>query len=169
MTLYQDQMFSATELGLETLTPYIQVNISEKTDDNGETIPGVVTAVIDVREDLEFHRNLDREKGDPFNQMFAQDGEISPRVTEVLANIIRDRYNGDDFGIDGMTETSDDFFTFTIYLDVPAEIDAGRLGEMIWEDTELVKFSNEVDPGTFGSPYLFGSLIYDGLRGLDSE
>jgi hypothetical protein len=30
----------------------------------------------------------------------------------------------------------------------------------------LVKFSNEVDPGTFNSPYLFGSLVYDGLREL---
>lgn len=164
--LYADQYLSPSELGLETLTPEIQVNISEKTDDNGVPVDGVVTAIIDVREDLKFHRDLDREKGDPFNQFFAQDGEINPRVTEVLASIIRDRYKGDDFAIDGETEISEDFFTFSLYLDVPVETTVEELGAKIWEETELVKFSNEVDPGTFGVPYLFGSLMYEGLREL---
>jgi hypothetical protein len=167
MTLFQDQYLSATELGLEDLNQEIQVNISEKYDDEGNVVPGVVTAVIDVREDFRFHRELDRSKGDPHNQLFGADGEVSPRVTEVLAALVRDRYKGEDFGIDGMTEEDDDFFTFTVYVDVPEDTTVGDLGLKIWEETELVKFHNECDPGTFGSEYLFGSLIYSGLRELE--
>jgi hypothetical protein len=164
--LTNDMYLTAPELGLETLTPQIDVNIADKTDDDGHVIEGVVTAVVDVREDLRFHRDLDRSKGDPMNQFFTEDNDISPRVTEVLANIIRDRYKGEDFGIEGDAEDGNDFFMFTIYLDVPADTTVEDLGVKIWEETELVKFSNEVDPGTFNSPYLFGSLVYDGLREL---
>lgn len=165
--LEQDDYFTVTELGLEDLNPYINVNISELTDENGERVPGMVTAVIEVQENLKFHRDLDREKGDPFNQFFTEDGEMTDRVFKVLNNIIFRRYSGEDFEVDG-DSADDDYFKFSIALDVPEDTTPEDLGALIWEKTALVQFHNECDPGTFGAEYLFGSLIYTGLRELDA-
>jgi len=165
--LEQDDYFGADELGLDDLNQYIQINISEKTDDDGNRIDGTVTAVIDVQENLRFHRDLDREKGNPFNQLFDADGMFAPNVYKALETIIRERYKGEDFSADGDVDADDDFIQFTLVLDVPAETTPAELGGKIWEETEIVAFHNESDPGTFGSPYLFGSLIYDELRKLD--
>jgi hypothetical protein len=156
-----DDYFGAHELGLEDLNPLLNVNISES------ELPGMVTAVIEVQENLKFHRDLDREKGDPHNQFFTLEGRPTEAVISVLRKLVTDRYNGEDLEIDGDEETEDDYFQFTVAIDVPADVDADRLGQIIWEDTEIVKFHNEADPGTFGAQYLFGSLMYEGLRALE--
>lgn len=166
--LSQDDYFGADELGLDDLNQYVQINISEKTDDEGNRIDGIVTAVIDVQENLRFHRDLDREKGNPFNQLFQEDGRFSPNVWKALETIITERYKGVDFSGDGDIDEDEDYIQFTIVLDVPAETTPPELGSQIWEETELIRFHNESDPGTFGTEYLFGSLIYDELRKLDS-
>lgn len=166
--LTQDDFFSAAELGLDELNQYITVNISEKTDDNGNRIDGVVTAVIDVQENLKFHRDLDRSKGDPHNQLFQEDGLFSEGVYTALETIITERYKGEDFSADGDVGDDEDFIQFTLVLDVPEETTPAELGNKIWEDTEIVAFHNESDPGTFGSPYLFGSLISDEIERTES-
>lgn len=159
--LVQDAYLSAEELGLTELNPFVSVDISEKTDDEGNPVPGTVYASLSVTEDLEFHRNLDREKGDPMNQFFAEDSTMTERVQTVLEKIIEDRYKGEDL------EIEEDFIRFNIVLEVPEDTTPEDLGTKFWEDTALVQFHNEADPGTFGTPYLFGELVYAGLRELE--
>jgi hypothetical protein len=162
--LEQDEYFAAVELGLEQLNPFISCSISEETDDDGEPT-GKVFAILTVQEDLEFHRNLDREKGNPHNQLFTLEGRPTEAVISVLRKLVEDRYKGENFELD---DTGTEYFEFDIVLTVDPDQEAGDLGGKFWEETELVRFHNEADPGTFGSPYLFGSLIYEGLQKLDS-
>lgn len=164
MTLFQDEYLTADELGLGELNPFLSCNISEETDDDGN-LTGKVLAILTVQEDLEFHRNLDREKGDPFNQLFTADGMTTDSVDKVLVKLIEDRYKGEDLQWD---DTAAEYFQFDIVLTVDPETTPEDLGLKFWEETELVRFHNEADPGTFGCEYLFGSLIYDGLRELDA-
>lgn len=163
MTLQQDDYFDAVELGLDELNPFISCNISEETDDDGN-LTGKVLAILTVQEELEFHRNLDREKGDPFNQLFMSNGMTTDAVDKVLVKLIEDRYKGEDLQWDDMAT---EYFQFDIVLTVDPETTPEDLGLKFYEETELVRFHNEADPGTFGSEYLFGSLIYAGLRGLE--
>jgi len=161
--LTPEDFFDASDLGLSDLNPRIQVNISEYTND-GDTHPeGTVSAVIDVSEDFAFHRNLDRELGDKGKQLFAEDDEITDEAEKALEAIISERYNGVDFTLQ---EETAEGFTFSIVLDVPATTTVEELSAKIWEETAVVKFHNEVDPGTFRSPYLFGSLMYEKLEEL---
>lgn len=162
--LEQDDYYTAAELGLDGLNPFISCNISEEQDDNGNPT-GKVLAILTVQEDLEFHRNLDREKGDPCNQLFTADGVTTDAVDKVLAKLIEDRYKGEDLQWD---DTAKEWFQFDIVLTVDPETTPEDLGVKFWEETELVRFHNEADPGTFNSEYLFGSLIYTGLRELDA-
>lgn len=162
--IYVDEYLTATELGLDELNPYLYCNISEHLDETGQP-DGKLTAVLTVQEDLAFHRNLDVEKGDPHNQMFNLDGRPTESVIAVLTKLVEDRYKGEDFQLD---EDGTEWFQFDLVLTVDPETTPDELGLKFWEDTELIRFHNEADPGTFGSPYLFGSLVYDGLRELDS-
>lgn len=163
--LNPEDYFDASDLGLADLNPRIQVNISEN-NDAGETHPdGTVTAVIEVSEDLAFHSNLDAEKGDENRPLFTKDGELLPATEAALEAIIAERYKGVDF-ILSEEEGEDSYVTFTITLDVPATTTVEDLSEKIWNETEIVKFHNEADPGTFGTQYLFGSLMYEKLEEL---
>lgn len=161
--LAQDDYFTATELGLELLNPFISCNISEETDNDGEPT-GKMLAILTVQEDLEFHRDLDREKGNPTNQLFNLDGRPTESVISVLRKLVEDRYKGEEFQLD---DSGTEYFEFELVRTVDADTTAEDLGVKFWEETELVRFHNEADPGTFNSPYLFGSLVYDGLRELD--
>jgi hypothetical protein len=159
--LNTDDFFDASDLGLSDLNPRIQVNISEYTND-GDTHPeGTVTAVIDVSEDFAFHRDLDRKLGDKENQLFAEDDEITDEAEEALKELIAERYDGIDFTLQ---EETAEGFTFSIALDVPSTTTVEELSEKIWTDTKIVKFHNEVDPGTFNCQYLFGTLITEKLK-----
>jgi hypothetical protein len=162
--LYSDQYFTATELGLEELNPFISCDIQEETDDEGNPT-GKMNAYLKVLEDLEFHRNLDREQGNPHNQLFTLEDRPTESVISVLRKLVEDRYKGENFELD---DTGTEYFEFEIVLTVDPETTPEDLGVKFWEETELVRFHNEADPGTFNSPYLFGSLVYDGLRELDS-
>jgi hypothetical protein len=158
--LTDDDFFTSAELGLSDLNTFITCNISEQVDDDGEPT-GKVFAILTVQEDLEFHRNLDREKGNPHNQLFTLEDRPTEAVISVLRKLVEDRYNGENFQLD------EEYFEFDIVLTVDPETSADDLGVKFWEETKLVQFHNEADPGTFGSEYLFGSLMYEGLRELD--
>lgn len=162
--LAQDDYFTAVDLGLEELNPFMYCNVSEETDNDGEPT-GKMLAILTIQEDLEFHRDLDREKGNPTNQLFNLDGRPTESVISVLRKLVVDRYKGEEFQLDN--NDGDEYFEFEIVLTVDADTTAEDLGVKFWEETKLVDFHNEADPGTFGSPYLFGSLVYDGLRELD--
>lgn len=160
--LNPEDYFDAGDLGLSELNPRISVNISEN-DDEGNTHPaGTVTAVIEVSEDLKFHADLDKDSGLKEPALFTKEGELTDEAADALAVILEERYSGIDFTLSD-AEGADAYFTFSITLDLPAETTVEDLGVKIWEETEVVKFHNEVDPGTFGSRYLFGSLMYEKL------
>jgi hypothetical protein len=163
-TIFADEYLTAAELGLEELNPYMYCNITEHLDETGQP-DGKLSAVLTVQEDFRFHRDLDREKGNPHNQLFNLDGRPTEAVLTVLRNLVDERYHGEEFDLD---EDGTEWFQFDIVLTVDPETTAEDLGVKFWEYTELVRFHNEADPGTFNSPYLFGSLVYDGLRELDA-
>lgn len=151
--LEQDDNFTAKDLGLEGLNPYIMVNISDEKDDN-DASTGNVTVYVTVQEDYAFHRDLDGE-------FFCEDGWLNDDAEAALDTVLTERYKADSVTME------EEYFEFDLVLILPASTDPKDLGNLIWEDTELVKFHNEVDPGTFGSQYLFGSLIRDALAATE--
>lgn len=157
--LAQDDYFDAAELGLEELNQHISVNISEAVDNNGDTLAGMVTAVLEVQENLAFHAELDA-KYPSESPLFTEDGELTEDGFRSLERAIERRYNGEYVELLG-DSTEEAYIKFEIALTVPAGTTPAELGELFWEETELVKFHNESDPGTFNSPYLFGSVIED--------
>jgi len=162
--LEQDEYFSAVELGLEGLNPHVYCNISEHADDAGEPT-GKMLAILTVQEDFRFHRELDESvTKDAEDRMFSEDGQPKEAVLIALQKLIEERYKGEDFQTD---DSGSEWFQFDLVLVVDPEQEAGDLGGKFWEETALVQFHNEADPGTYGSDYLFGSLVYDGLRELE--
>lgn len=164
MTLFQDEYITAAELGLDELNPYIHGDVQEETDDEGNPT-GRVNVYLAVQEDFKFHRDLDREKGDPHNQMFTLEDRPTESVLSVLRKLVADRYKGEDFDTD---DTGAEYFQFVYVLTVDPETSYEDLGERFYNETPLVQFHNEADPGTFNCEYLFGSLMYTGLRELDA-
>lgn len=165
MALTTDEFYTATELGLEDLNQYVYLNTYETyTEDGRDVLEDKVLAVLTVTEELAFHRKLDREKGDPHNQMFTIEDRPTEAVLSVLRKLIEDRYKGQEFDISDNSEQ----FEFELVLTVDKSTTPEELGLKFWEETKLVQFSNESDPGTFNAPYLFGSLMYEGLRELDA-
>jgi hypothetical protein len=155
--LAQDDYFDAAELGLEELNQYITVNISEAVDANGDTLTGMVTAVLEVQENLKFHADLDR-KYPSESPIFTETGELTEDGFRSLEKAVEARYKGEYVELLG-DSTEEAYLKFEIALTVPAETTPEELGEKFYEDTALVQFHNESDPGTFGSPYLFGTVI----------
>lgn len=159
--LEQDEFFAAVELGLEDLNPHVYCNITEETDNEGNPT-GKVFAVLTVQEDFAFHRDLDNSvEEDQEDRMFSEDGQPTEAVLKALQKLVEDRYKGEDFQTD---ESGSEWFQFDIVLTVDPDQEAGELGGEFWERTALVQFHNEADPGTFGSPYLFGSLLHDEMQ-----
>lgn len=151
--LTQDDYFSANALGLEGLNPYIAVNISDEKDDN-DVSTGNVTVYVTVQEDYQFHRELNGE-------FFCEDGWLNDDAESALDTILTERYEADSVTIE------EEYFEFDLVLTLPSTTDPKDLGTKIWEETKLVKFHNEADPGTFGSEYLFGSLLRDALAATE--
>lgn len=160
--LEQDDYFDARELGLDELNPRISVNISELDDD-----PDNVLAVVEVSEDLRFHSELEAKyPSEP--RVFNSDGTLTGEAYETLEGILRSRYKAEYLQENTEVE-GEPWISFELVLKVPADTNAEDLGTLIWEGTALVQFHNEADPGTFGSPYLFGTLISDARWERDNK
>lgn len=164
--LEQDDNFTATQLSLELLNPYVSVDISEAYAENGETLTDKVTAVITVTEDLRFHSEYDSKFPDA--EVFTEDGMLTEDGFRALEQCLTARYGAENVEFEGETP-EDAFIRFELALEVPANSTLDELSERIWEDTKLVQFHNEADPGTFGSPYLFGSVIREFLTTLGAD
>lgn len=135
--------FTAAELGFDD--PNISVfNIAEDTD--GVTL----TVIISVTEPLAFH-------AEHSPQYYTGEGVLTTEARETLEALISSRYKGEYLEEDGEGDYA--VIRFNIALDVPATTTVEELGNLIWEKSSLVDFINESDPGTFGSPYLFGTLM----------
>lgn len=160
--LAQDDYFDSSELGLDELNPRISVNISEI---EGE--PSKVLAVIEVSEDLRFHSDLEAKyPSDP--AVFAADGTLTEEAYQTLEGILKERYNAE--YLQEHTEVEGEFWiSFEIALEVPADTSPEELGSLIWEKTAVVQFHNEADPGTFGCPYLFSTVIADARWERDNK
>lgn len=159
--LTQDDYFAGSEL-LDQMNYHFDVNISEIDGD-----PEHVYAYATITEDLRFHSDLDATYG---GEQF--DGNApTERTQEVLTHLLETRYGAESVEFDH-NETVDGeewFVRFDIEaVKVPANLDADMLGIKLWEDTPLVKIHNELDPGTFGSQYVFGSLYTQYADRLDS-
>lgn len=136
-----DETYNASDLGIDF--PNINVDIQES---DGETL----YAVIYVLEPLHFH-------AEHCPEHFTAEGVLTAEAFKALHELITRRYSGDDLYTDG--EGSEAFIQFEMALEVPTSTTAEELGNHIWEKSRLVDFINESDPGTFGSPYLFGTLM----------
>lgn len=134
--------FDAKDLGIDDAN--ITVDIAEDTD--GVTL----TAVINVTEPLAFHASHSPEH-------FTAEGVLTAEALETLEALISNRYKGEYLEEGG--EGDEAVIRFSIALDVPASTTEEELGNLIWEKSSLIDFINESDPGTFGSPYLFGTLM----------
>jgi hypothetical protein len=156
--LEQDNYFDARELGLDDLNPYINVNISEAYSEDGEPKAGRVLAIVEVQESLRFHAELDAKYADPDFVIFTEQGELTEEGYKALERALEARYGAEDVELRG-EDTEDAYIRFELALEVPADTDPEDLGSLIWEQTKLIQFHNEADPGTFGSPYLFGTVI----------
>lgn len=152
-----DDYFDAAELGLEELNQHISVNISEAVNEHGDTLAGTVTAVLEVQENLAFHADLDKKFPSEI-ALFTDEGALTEDGFRSLERAVETRYKGEYVELLG-DSTEEAYIKFEIALTVPAETTPEELGLMFWEDTALVQFHNESDPGTFNSPYLFGTVI----------
>lgn len=168
--LTEDDYFDQVELGLEHLNPWLCVNIIES-----ET-PGMVYAIVTVQEGLAFHADLDKSAraGERLCVMvdtgtvpkFDELGELTDDAYHVLESVIMARYDGENFEV---LDSSPAVISFDIALEVSETLDAAALGLAIYEGTKLVDFHNEADPGTFGSEYLFGSILTDAMASANNE
>jgi hypothetical protein len=163
--LAQDDNFTAEELGLELMNPYISIDISDAYGEDGQPLQGQVAAIVSVTEDLRFHSDYD--KGFPDSAVFTEDGLLTEDGYRALERALESRYGATNVEYEDMLGNAPlAFFRFELSVTVPAETDLEGLSERIWEDTKLVQFHNEADPGTFGSPYLFGTVIAEYLTTL---
>lgn len=159
--MFADQNFSAAELGLEELNPTISVDVAEMYDDNGNVDPSKFSVQVTVYEDFGFHVSLDRNFPSD-SPIFEDNGQLTKSAEEALFKILEERYGAEDIEVE--YEDSDPFFRFYLHLEVPSDTPDEDLGSLIWEKTKLVQFHNESDPGTFGTQYLFGSLIAEQMK-----
>jgi hypothetical protein len=122
-------------------------------DDNGETC----TVYLFIQESLEFHGNY----GSAGIERSSEDAEweLTEAAFKALPNIISERYDGENFDLAG------DVFSFDIALTLPASTPVDEVAGLFWERTKVTAFINESDPGTFGSQYLFGTILAEALKG----
>ena len=135
--------YSAAELGLEYLgfVDFVDYELSE--DGTRARIS------VACSESLAFHREHSPE-------YFDQDGELTDAAWDALRSLFPERYSAD------VTEAVDDYLRFNVDLETDASAPAESIGEVIWPT--LARIANETDPGTFGSEYLFGTIMADALK-----
>lgn len=120
-------------------------------DEDGDTC----TVYLFIQESLQFHGDygtsaLERnEDGDGW--------ELTAEAFRILPGIIAERYEGENFDVAG------DVFSFDLALTLPAATPVEDVAGLFWERSNVVQFMNESDPGTFGSPYLFGTVFSDAV------
>lgn len=162
--LTQDDYFAGSEL-LDQMNYSFDVNISEIDGD-----PEHVYAVATITEDLRFHSDLDATYGgDQF------DGNApTERTQAALTHLLETRYGAVsvEFESNETVDGEEWFVRFELEaVKVSRDLDAGMLGVTLWEESPLVMIHNELDPGTWGSQYVFGSLYsqYADLLDEDTE
>lgn len=149
--LENEDYFDGAEL-IEDLNFNWSVNILESYGEDSQTIPGKMDAVVSIWEELRFHANLNPE-------LFNEDGSLMDAARDALMVVLQSRYGAESVEFDSSGE-NEEFVTFEVVLSgIDEYTSAEELSDRLWNDTPLVNIHNEVDPGTFGSPYLFGSLL----------
>lgn len=123
--------YSAFDLGLEDLNP----NISAEIDDHG--------ICLEWQEYLAFHAENSPE-------LFDEDGWMTPDVERKIRAHAQEHYDADVEFFGG------DDPHFTLVWSIPS-MSPEKIGEYMWDT--LARVANETDPGSFGSRYLFGSIL----------
>lgn len=121
-------------------------------DDSGDSC----TVYLLIQESLSFHG----EYGSAALEMDSTTSEwtLTDEAFKVLPGLISERYNGEGFDMAG------DVISFELPLTLPASTKVENVAGLLWEGTKVVQFINESDPGTFGSPYLFGTVMADAMN-----
>jgi hypothetical protein len=98
-------------------------------------------------EPMDFHRNCSPE-------YFDEDGTLTNAAWVALQRVFAGRYSADIY-------EQDEYLRFTVDIQAPASADESTLGDILWPT--VAKLANELDPGTFGSEYLFGTILSDAM------
>mgnify|MGYP000306517473 CR=1 FL=1 len=125
-------------------------------DESGDTC----TVYLFIHEQLQFHGEYAGTSGGMFER--TDDGnewQLTDEAFKALSGIISERYDGENFDMAG------DVVSFDLSLTLPAATPIEQVAGLFWEHTKITAFINESDPGTFGSLYLFGSIMEDALKG----
>jgi len=165
--LEAEQTFTAEELGLETLNQHLLIQVGPSYDENGMTVDPLKSVYVEVivYEGLAFHRALEGTN----RQYFDDEGRLTIQALYGLSDLIHSRYGAEDYTVEFEIDGEEPTVQFSVGLDVPTDTKVEDLGAILWEKTTLVKFSNEADPGTFGTQYLFGSLLADTIKELSER
>lgn len=130
--------YSAQELGLEDLGFVDTVDLGM---DDGDALAWITAS---CSESLAFHREHSPD-------YFTEDGELTEEAFDALERMFRDRYDA------GIYYADAEYFRFEIAQCTSGDSPADDVADVIWRP--LAQIANELDPGTFGSPYVFGSLM----------
>lgn len=111
---------------------------------------GTATATAIGYDSYDFHRSVAPE-------YFDADGDITDAAWEALRRIFEERYSN------ATLSDADAYgYTFDVWVTVPQDAPEEDLYGALWE--QIRQIVNETDPGTFNSPYLFGSLMADAIK-----
>lgn len=168
--------FNAAELGLESLGMVSMVDVSKIEDEPGQ-MPGDLprlAVTVYVSEELQFHGELEADRlangwkayselGRLFTSKDGETWETTEATWADLVPILETRYGAES------VEEEGGVLRFNLRLTVSESLPLDQLGAAIWEESKLVQFSNEADPGTFGSPYLFGSVLSEARKAGETD
>jgi hypothetical protein len=90
------------------------------------------------------------------------DWTLTELAFEAIQDVLTERYGAEYFDMAG------DVIAFDIHLSVDATTEVSELAGVFWEESQIVRFMNESDPGTFGNPYLFGSIMSEAMKARKS-
>jgi hypothetical protein len=140
-----------------------------------DTDASKVDVYLHVQESLEFHAereaSLVSESPSAWageSLMFERTGDsehdwtLTELAFQAIQNVLAERYGAEYFDMAG------DVIAFDIHLSVDAATEVAELAGIFWQESQIVRFMNESDPGTFGSPYLFGSIMSEAMKSRES-
>jgi hypothetical protein len=90
------------------------------------------------------------------------DWTLTELAFEAIQDVLPERYGAEYFDMAG------DVISFDMHLSVDANTEVSELTGIFWEESQIVRFMNESDPGTFGNPYLFGSIMSEAMKARKS-
>jgi hypothetical protein len=140
-----------------------------------DTDASKVDVYLHIQESLEFHAEYEQQIFSTHEyyrlyepRMFERTGDsehdwtLTELAFEAIQDVLPERYGAEYFDMAG------DVISFDMHLSVDANTEVSELTGIFWEESQIVRFMNESDPGTFGNPYLFGSIMSEAMKARES-